>query len=97
MLARKTQRSKRIVDELQEDATRSYQSPYLLARIFVAMGRFDEALELLSQAYDSHDWGLRHLRGDPAFEKLHGEPRFVDLLRKVSVYDVDGSLPATMP
>ena len=88
--------AKRIVDELRKDATRSYQSPYSLAGIFVAMERFDEAFELLSQACDSHDWGLRYLRVDSAFEKLRGDPRFDDLLRRIGLEPNSESVHAAL-
>ena len=85
VLAGQTERARQIVDELQADSKHSYQSPYLLARIFVAMGRIDAAFERLTQACDSRDSGLRHLLVDPAFKQLHGDPRFQELSLRIGL------------
>jgi len=97
VLAGQSERAKQILDELRDKSLQSYQSSYLLARILVARGNIDEALEHLSQACDSRDWGLRHLQCDPAFEELHGDPRFDSLLRRIGLRDADLMAPPSVP
>jgi len=45
----------------------------------------EKAFEWLEKAYHDHDDWLSYLAVDPALERLHNEPRFQDLLRRIGL------------
>lgn len=47
------------------------------------LGEADAAMEWLKKAYGEHHYGLTYLKVDPRFDKLHGDARFQDLLRRI--------------
>ena len=69
--------------EMHALAERRYVSPYHLALVTCALGRSEEALDLLEQAYQTGDAKVLWMGVDPELDPLHGHPRFNDLLRKL--------------
>jgi tetratricopeptide (TPR) repeat protein len=65
--------------------TKEYVSPAELAILYVGLGDKEAALDLLGKAYEAHDLQLRHLKVDPHYDSLRGDPRFQDLLRRVGL------------
>jgi tetratricopeptide (TPR) repeat protein len=74
-----------IVNKLEDLSKNQYVIAYRIARIYAALGQRDEAFAVLEKAYDDRDWFLPRLKVDPAFDSLHDDPRFQDLLRRVSL------------
>jgi predicted negative regulator of RcsB-dependent stress response len=58
-----------------------------LARLHLALGEQDEALALLLRADAEKIVGLEQVKGDPAFEPLKDDPRFVALLERIGPPD----------
>jgi eukaryotic-like serine/threonine-protein kinase len=75
--------AQRVLAEMDELGTRRYISPYHLALVNSAIGRTEEALDLLEQAYNTGDAKVLWMGVDPELDPLHGHPRFNDLLRKL--------------
>jgi len=59
--------------------------PALMAWAYVGMGRREEALALLEQAYAQRSDTMVTLKVEPAFDPLRSDPRFQDLLRRVGL------------
>ncbi len=57
-------------------------SPYFDATVYLALGQRDRALQLLDRAVTTREDYAADLGVDPAFNALHGDPRFQALLRK---------------
>ena len=74
-----------ILDDLTRQATQKYVAPYFLAGVHVGLGENDRALEYLEKAYEEHSNWLIYLHIDPSMDGLRDEPRFRDLLRRVSL------------
>ena len=57
---------------------------YRLAAIYLAMGDKDRAMNLLEKDYGQRDNWLTRLKVDPVMDPLRQEPRFKQLMRKMS-------------
>jgi eukaryotic-like serine/threonine-protein kinase len=82
-VAGNTQAAVETLAELELLSERRYVSPYHLALVNCALGRHEEALDLLEKAYDAGDAKVLWIGVDPELDPLHGHPRYNDLLRKL--------------
>jgi tetratricopeptide (TPR) repeat protein len=57
--------------------------PEYVATTFAYLGRADAAFEWLEKAAAIHDPGVATVSGDPVFDKLHGDRRWPEYLRKI--------------
>ncbi|HEX4425778.1 MAG TPA: tetratricopeptide repeat protein [Terriglobales bacterium] len=53
---------------------------YPLAQTYALLGKKAEALQFLRDAYNQRDMGFLYLHGDSAFNDLHDEPAYKDLM-----------------
>ena len=63
----------------------SYTLPLFLARVNAGLGRNDEAINWLEQAYTDRSESIVWLKIDPSLESLRGEARFKELVKRVGV------------
>lgn len=56
-----------------------------IAYVYEGLGRTEDALDWLDQAFERHDPWLVHLNSFPRFESLREEERFQDLLRRLNL------------
>jgi tetratricopeptide (TPR) repeat protein/TolB-like protein len=73
-----------VLREMDEIITHRHISPYHRALVNVAIGRIDDALTLLEEAFEIKDAKVLWLAVDPELEQLHGLPRFNALLRRLN-------------
>jgi TolB-like protein len=57
---------------------------YDIAGLFVLLGKKDEALSWLQEAFTKREGVMVWLKSDPVFDPLHSDPRFQALLRKMN-------------
>jgi serine/threonine protein kinase/Flp pilus assembly protein TadD len=69
---------------LRELAKQRYVLPSATALVYLGLGDHDELFASLDQAFDEREARMIHLKVDPAFDPLRSDPRFIDLLRRVS-------------
>jgi serine/threonine protein kinase/tetratricopeptide (TPR) repeat protein len=75
-----------ILNELEErSTTNEYLSPFQIALIYVGLGKKDKAIEWLQTAKRERDPFLMYIRVDPNFDSLRTDPRFVELMKQISV------------
>jgi tetratricopeptide (TPR) repeat protein len=72
-----------LLHELEDRAAGSYVPTYEVAKIHLALGARDRALDLLERAYDERSHSMVFLGIDPQLRSLHGEARFEALVRRV--------------
>jgi tetratricopeptide (TPR) repeat protein len=71
------------VEELEREVAAGQTSPALLAQTYVAQGRYDQALDALTQAVLQRDSSVATMRANILYSELRRRPRFEDLLRTV--------------
>jgi TolB-like protein/DNA-binding winged helix-turn-helix (wHTH) protein/Flp pilus assembly protein TadD len=59
--------------------------PYLIAEIYAFRNQPDEAFEWLDRAYANHDDGLVFMKVEPLLKNLHGDLRYIALLKKLNL------------
>jgi serine/threonine protein kinase/tetratricopeptide (TPR) repeat protein len=70
--------------ELEAASSRRYVGPHGLAGVYLALGDRDRAVSELQEALRQRTHWLTFLGADPAFEALHGDPRFEALVAQVA-------------
>lgn len=66
-------------------ATHAEDSPYQIAEIYAYRGEVDRAFGWLKRSYLQRDPGLNQLRLDPLLKSLRGDPRYLDLIKKMRI------------
>ena len=80
----KKNEARKVLDELTKASRQSYFPPYLFGAIHVALGENELGLVWLEEAYTRRDPYLVHLKRDASLDPLRTDPRFQDLLRRMS-------------
>jgi len=73
----------KVLNDLRARSKQSYVSPYFIALIYAGLGENNRTLEWLEKAYQERHPYLILLKVQPVFRKLHSDPRFQDLLRRI--------------
>jgi TolB-like protein len=68
-------------------AKNALESAYQIGEAYAWRGEKDKAFEWLERAYQQRDGGMVELKSDLLLAKLHGDPRFHALERKLGVSD----------
>lgn len=72
------------LDELLELSKSSYVPPYNIALVYNALGDSGKALDCLEKSFTEKDVRITFLKVEPKWNNLRGEPRFVDLMRRMN-------------
>ncbi|HEY8227785.1 MAG TPA: protein kinase [Pyrinomonadaceae bacterium] len=71
--------------ELQELSRQRYVSSVSIAQIYAALDDKDQAFAWLDKAEKENDANLARFKVDPRFDSLRSDPRFADLVRRLSL------------
>jgi tetratricopeptide (TPR) repeat protein len=82
------------LEHLTELAKKKYGAPYFFAGIYIGLGENDRAIECLEKAYEERSHWLLYLYIDPSMDGLRDNPRFQDLLRRVSLPSLTAAICA---
>lgn len=77
------ERSRAILADLIEQHPR--RACYLIAKAYAFSGNSALAFEWLNRAFGARVKFLTDLKSEPAFRALHGDPRYLELLRKMNL------------
>lgn len=99
LAGRKTE-AENMLKEVKNISELKYVPPYLMAQFYACMGEKDMAFEWLQRSFLGHDRTLTALGFDPQLDNLRSDPRFADLLRRLSLSQIsalsrsgDGNAP----
>jgi TolB-like protein len=81
----KKARAQSVIAELKQQSSQRYVAPFEIAVVYVGLGEKEQAFEWLEKAYRDHSPWLIWLNVDPRFDRLHGDPRYTDLLRRMGL------------
>jgi TolB-like protein/Flp pilus assembly protein TadD len=84
----KTGRQRDAADVLQQYIAlrkTEYVLSYRLASLYAALGDRDQAFVELERSFEEHDWQLQRIKVDPFMAPLHGDPRFMAMLKKMNL------------
>jgi TolB-like protein/Tfp pilus assembly protein PilF len=79
-LAGRPQEARRLLDQVPPD------SP-VRAEVFAALGDREAAFTSLFRALEQRDSWLLFIKSDPIFDRLHHDPRWADVLRRMNLAD----------
>jgi TolB-like protein/DNA-binding winged helix-turn-helix (wHTH) protein len=71
--------------DLKKRSKQEQVSPFDFAEIYAAMGNADLAIKYLEAAYREHTFELVRLQVNPAYDSLHSDPRYRDLVRRIGL------------
>ena len=72
-----------ILNEFLDGSNKLSTKVVAIARIYLALGQKEQALEWLEKGLPDHTFGLIHLNEHPGFNDLRTEPRFIELIKKI--------------
>jgi len=78
-------KSKAVLTTLLETANQRENLAIPLAGVYAALGQKEAAFTWLERAYRNHEGGLILIRVAPAFQAISGDPRFLDLVRRIGL------------
>lgn len=68
---------------LNEQSKQRYVAPIDMAAIYIGLEEKEPALKYLEMAYADHSCWMVWLRVDPRFDAIRGDPRYLDLIRRM--------------
>ncbi len=80
-----TKETTKILQSLEAASQSRYISSLEVAAILTSLNETDQAFNSLRKAYDQRDYGLAFLAVDPRFDRLHSDPRYVSLRRRIGL------------
>jgi TolB-like protein/Flp pilus assembly protein TadD len=75
----------RILEKYIERAEDEFTSFYSLATLCIALGKNEQALDLLEKGYENHDVELQRIKTDFLLDSLRTEARFKAILKKMKL------------
>jgi hypothetical protein len=76
-------RAQQILEEFEAKARREYVPAIVLAWAHMAVGDLDDTFAWLDKMYEEHNPELTFMNAQPRYDRLRGDPRFQQLLRKI--------------
>ncbi len=77
--------ARKLLDEVLTSAKKAYTSPTSVGIALFHLGRKDEALKWLEEAYEERDSGLLYFRSFPWLEEYRSDPRWLEIERKMGL------------
>ncbi len=80
-----TTEARRVLDFLLDKSKRTFIQPAMIAAVYVGLGAYDKALDMLERAYEARDTWMETLTISPMWDQLRDHPRFKTLVRKLNL------------
>jgi tetratricopeptide (TPR) repeat protein len=86
-LSGKRKEAEQTIEDIKAIAKRKYVQAYLIALVYAALDKRDEAFAWLEKVTEERSGLLCRLRVDPTFDKIRSDPRYADLLKRTHLAD----------
>jgi TolB-like protein/DNA-binding winged helix-turn-helix (wHTH) protein len=73
------------LSDLKKRSEKEPTSPFEYAELYTALGNHDMAIQYLETAYQGHTASLLELQLNPAYDDLHSDPRYQELIRRIGL------------
>jgi len=73
------------LNDLIRQSVHAYVSPFTIATLYARLGEIDHTFDWLERAYQVRDADMVDLATEPAFDFLHSDTRYADLVRRVGL------------
>jgi tetratricopeptide (TPR) repeat protein len=73
------------LQDLKARSGKERVSPFEFAELYVALGNSTLAMQYLEAAYREHTAQMVRLQVNPAFDGLHSDPRYQDLIQRIGL------------
>ena len=73
------------LSDLTKRGEKEQSSPFEYAELYTALGNHDMAMQYLEIAYQGHTAWLLELQLNPAYDDLHSDPRYQELIRRIGL------------
>jgi len=87
-LAGKYDIAKQMADYYKLAAQDQYLPPVQRSFIHIGIGEYDEAINLLEQAYKEHSWFLVFIQAEPWYDPIRKDKRFIDIINWMEFPDL---------
>lgn len=84
LLLRTEDEGRKLLHQLNDLSEQQYVTPYIVARIYAALGEHDEAFHWLETACQERAAWMMFLKTDPHLDSLRPDPRFQELMRRMN-------------
>jgi serine/threonine protein kinase/tetratricopeptide (TPR) repeat protein len=74
---------RRWLEIMQSRTERGQVLYYHMASLYAHLDETEKAIDYLEKAYEEHDYSLRVLLVDHAFDKLRSHPQFIEIMKKM--------------
>jgi serine/threonine protein kinase/tetratricopeptide (TPR) repeat protein len=74
----------KVLAELHGRSSQCYVAARSIAEIHLGLGEVDEAFAWLERGFQQRNGWLIHIRENPRYDCLRGDPRYVDLVRRMN-------------
>jgi eukaryotic-like serine/threonine-protein kinase len=81
----KREEAQKVIEHLRELSVHQYVAPYNISFIYAGLGERDKAFVWLNRAYQERSYLLTYLTVDERLDKLHSDPHFDELVRRVGL------------
>jgi len=75
----------KIAEQFEDLAKERYVDGYEVAIVYSGLGDKDKAFHWLDRGIEEHSAAMVFLKVDPLFDRLHSDPRYADLLRRIGL------------
>jgi len=79
-----TEKATKVLEKLEKWSKQHYVSPFHRARILAALGQKDQAFAWFEAAYEERSFYLSWFKVEPELDPLRSDPRFKELLKRLS-------------
>jgi TolB-like protein/Flp pilus assembly protein TadD len=87
-LSGRTEEARRVLHEMKHSQHDRYASPTGIAKILLALGEHNEALDYLERAFHDHSFWMIFIAVDPIYDPVRRHPRFMRILKQMRLHTV---------